>query len=201
MRAIPMRLVLASASVIALMAMTYAATSAYFSGTATTTTSISTATIGVQPWSGFPLNYSNLLPGESQEATVQVKNNSTAKADFFTQLISDGSGTNFCATPGNLFVKIVNVNEGATRYNGDICNLFPGWSGSTIAKTADDVAAGAVITFKVTLTLSTSAGNALQGANNADYVNLIAVQYNGPAPVAQTASPGAAWPAGDSNYN
>lgn len=199
MRAIPLRLVLAASSVIALMALTYAATSAYFSGTATSTTSISTATIGVQPWSGLPLSFSNLLPGESQEETVQVKNSSTAKADFYTQLISDGNGTNFCATAGTVNLKIDNVSAGTTQYNGDICNLFPGWGGSMIAKTADDVAAGAVVTFKVTVTLNPTAGNAYQGANNTDWVKLIAVQYNGPAPVPDPA--GAAWPAADPNYN
>jgi hypothetical protein len=52
-----------------------------------------------------------------------------------------------------------------------------------IAKIGDNVVAGGWKHLRVDLTLAASAGNAYQGGTNTDFVHLIAVQYNGPAPV------------------
>lgn len=198
MRAIPVRLILAASSVLALLALTYAATSAYFSNAVNGSTTVTTANISIGGFTGFPLNFTNLLPGDTQSQQTQVKNNGSAKVDLYVQLIGDGVGTNFCATAGTLNLKVDWVGH-ATVYNNDICKLYPGWSGSTIVKVADDIGVGNTETFMNYLTLAPSAGNSYMNASNTgDLIRMIAVQYNGPAPVPDPG--GAPWPAGDPNY-
>ena len=65
---------------------------------------------------------------------------------------------------------------------------------------ADDVAAGEVKYFNISLYLKTTADNTYMDAINKDVANLIAVQYNGPAPQADLTSAGIQWPNGDTNY-
>jgi hypothetical protein len=120
MRAIPIRLILAASSVFALAALTYAATSAYFSNAVNGSTTVTTANIHIGGFTGFPVNFSNLLPGETQSVNTQVKNDGTAKIDLYVQLISDGSGTDFCnPTAGLLTLKVDWAGHGQV-YNGDI---------------------------------------------------------------------------------
>ena len=201
MRAIPIRLVLAAASVLALAALTYSATAAYFSNAVNGSTTVTTANIHMGAFTGFPVNFTDLLPGDTQSQNTSVTNDGTAKIDLYVQLISDGSGTDFCNPTQVLNLKIDWVGH-ATVYNDSICKLYPGWGGSVIVKVADDVAVGDTASFTNSLTLSPLAGNAYMNASNAgDSIRIIAVQYNGPAPVPETASPGDPWPALDPNYN
>jgi hypothetical protein len=144
---------------------------------------VTTATIKAQGTAGFPITMNNLLPSDPQSTTVKVKNTGTATADFHVQLVSDGAGMDFCNPSAVLDMKIENLSAGTTPYNGSICNLYPGHGASVIPRIADNVPAGVEHTFKITLHLSSSAGNAYQGGSNTDWVNLIAVQYNGPAPI------------------
>ena len=82
-----------------------------------------------------------------------------------------------------LWVKIENLTAGQTMYDNWVCYLVPGWAYAQIAKLADDVPVNAVIHFRVSVTLATTADNSYMDKSNAEKVNLIAVQYNGPAPI------------------
>ncbi len=182
------RILLAAFTIMVVSALVVGGTIAYFSGTADEIATISTATINIGDTSNFPLNFQNMLPGESQSQEVAVKNGGSRQADLYVQLLSTSGGTNFCTPSDVLNVKIQQIDGWGggvvnTWYNGSICNLFPGWSGSTIAKVANDVNPGDWAYFRVTLTLDATAGNAYQGASNTDTVHMIAVQYDGPSPV------------------
>ena len=185
--------------VIALViALTAGATWAYFSSTINRTTTITTAKIAIGSTTGFPLSFSNLLPAEPQSLDVTIQNTGNREADFYVQLISDGSGLDFCNPSDVLDVRIEDLDVGGDWYSGSICNLFPGWDGSTIAKIGENVSAGTTKNYRIHLTLDPLAGNAYQDASNSDIVHLIAVQYNGPAPIPDddggTAMPQAQWP-------
>ncbi len=191
--------VLGSFAVIAvIVTLTVGATVAYFSGTENQTATISTATIDLDATSGFPLSFTDMLPGETQSLDVTVKNVGDRAADFYVQMLSDGAGVDFCNPNDVLDVRVDNLSDGWTGYNASICNLFPGWSGSTIAKIADNVAAGVTKTFRISVALDPTAGNVYQNASNADVVHLIAVQFDGSAPVPDNDGgatvPQAAWP-------
>lgn len=183
------KVMLAGLVVVALMATVAAfgvqGTLTWFSGTENRSATVTTATIDLDGIEGFPITVSNLLPSETQTVTVKAKNVGSAAADFYVQMISDGVGKDFCNPPPPVLdIRIRNITDATTPYGwASICNLFPGWSGSTIAKIADDVAPGAVKRFDIDVHLSTAAGNDYQGASNTDTVRLIAVQYNGPAPI------------------
>ena len=197
---LPARLVVSLAIVAAVASLAVIGTLAYFSGTSDDSVSIQTATISVGKVSGFPLSFTNMLPGETQAQDIQIQNTGSAKADLYVQLISTPGGTNFCTPNDVLDVSIDDLadgDQGGDIYNASICPLFPGWGGSIIAKVADDVAAAGVKTFRVRLTLDTTAGNAYQDASNTDTAHLIAVQYNGPAPLPdlQGGATQNAWPA------
>lgn len=168
--------------IVVVIALTAAVTWAYFSGTQTKSTTITTATISLSGTAGFPLNFSNMLPGETQSKDVNVKNTGNRSADFYVQLLSSGAGTNFCSPAQVLNVRIEDLDVGGNWYNGSICDLFPGWSGSKIVKVGEDV--GSLVTkhYRVHLTLAATADNTYQGASTTDTVHLIAVQYDGPAP-------------------
>lgn len=180
---VPVRLLASLVAILAVAVGTVGGTLAYFTGTLDKTTTVSTATIKVGNVAGFPLQFTNLLPGETQAQDVTVQNGGSGKADFYVQLLSTSGGTDFCNPTPVLNVRIEDRDAGGNWYNGSICNLFPGWSGSTIAKIADDVDPSATKNYRVHLTLAPTAGNAYQGASNTDTIHIIAVQYNGPAPI------------------
>ena len=94
------------------------------------------------------------------------------------------TGTNFCSRPAVLNIGIYDLDLSGYWYNGTNCDLYPGQGSSVIVKIGDDVAAGGWAHLQIELTLASSAGNAYQGGSNTDFVHLIAVQYNGPAPIA-----------------
>ena len=174
-------------------------TMTWFSGTENRSVSVSTATIDLTAIEGVPITISNLMPSDTQTVTVKVKNVGSGTADFYVQMLSSGGAPNFCSPTSVLDIKIRNVTDVWTPYPlASICNLFPGWSGSTIVKIANDVAPTAVKRFDIDVHLSTAAGNAYQGVSRTDTVRLIAVQYNGPAPIPDddggTFIPQAAWP-------
>lgn len=155
----------------------------WFSSVNSKSVTVTTGTIKAVGTAGFPITMSNLLPSDPQSTTVKVKNTGTAKADFYVQLVSDGLGMDFCNPTPVLDLKIENLSKGTTPYNGSICNLFPGHGASVIPRVANDVGPGVEHTFKVTLHLKSTAGNAYQNGFNKDTVNIIAVQHNGPAPI------------------
>jgi len=198
--------------IVLVIALTAGATFAYFSAQDTShSAKITTAKLGVVGWFSTPLMFPSMLPGDSVTQTIQIQNTSAdAKEDFYLQMEpeSPGGDTNFCYehdvtgwhfTP-KAWLKI--VEEGTTvRYDNWICYLYPvnlaGEGGKTIALLSDDVNPGQLKTYTVTLTLSPTTGNAFQGKTNEDKIHLIAVQYNGPAPVTVI---GSMWPVGDGNY-
>ncbi len=183
-----MRKVMLAGLVVVVVMATVAAfgvkgTMTWFSGTENRSVSVSTATIDLDAIEGVPITISNLMPSDTQTVTVKVKNVGSGTADFYVQMISSGGAPNFCS-PSVLDIKITNVTDGTIPYSwASICNLFPGWSGSTIVKIADDVAPNAVKRFDIDVHLSTAAGNAYQGVSRTDTIRLIAVQSNGPAPI------------------
>ncbi len=188
--------------IVLVLALSAAVTWAYFSGTKDESATITTATIGIDGTWNFPLQFLNMLPGETQSKEVAVANGGSREADFYVQMLSTSGGTNFCTPNDYLDIVIQEINGWGggvvgTWYSGSICPLFPGWSGSVIAKVGNDVSPGGVKYYRVSLILDPAAGNAYQGASNTDTVHLIAVQYNGPAPIPdkQGGTTQDAWPA------
>jgi len=137
-----------------------------------------------------------MLPGEQLTQDVSVRNGSNRPADFYVQLLSIPGGTNFCSPTPLLDVAIYDLDTGQWWYSGSICNLYPGWSGSTIVKVGEDIGVGVWKNYRVFLTLSGLTPNTYQGASNTSTVHLIAVQYNGPAPIPDDdgGTNQAAWP-------
>jgi len=172
----------------------------WFSGTDTRNQTVTTVTIDLHGVAGFPIIISDLMPSDIQTVTVKVKNIGTGKADFYVQMLSSGGAPNFCSPTSVLDIRIRNITDGGPNpYPWDsICYLFPGWSQSKIVKIADDVAPGAVKRFDIDVHLLPAAGNAYQNVTRTDKVRLIAVQYNGLAPIPDndggTLLPQAAWP-------
>jgi len=189
---------------LAVVALTATATWAYFSGFSDQLATVTTATISIGGVSNFPLSFSNLLPGESQAQEVAVMNGGDRAADMYVQMLSDGVGVNFCSPSSAIDVTIQQIGGWGgsvinTWYDASMCNLFPGWSGSSIPLIADNVPPADWAYFRVTVELIPTAGNAFQNADNSDTVHLIAVQSDGPAPIPDndggTSLPQAAWPA------
>ena len=182
------KVMLAGLMLVAVMATVAAfgarGTLTWFSGTENQSAIVTTATIDLDQFGGFPITVSGLMPSEVQTKTVWVKNVGSGTADFYVQMISSPGGKNFCVPDDVLGIRITNVTDGWTAYGwASICNLFPGWSGSTIVKIADNVAPEAVKQFDIDVHLSTAAGEYYEGVSRTDTVRLIAVQSNGPAPV------------------
>lgn len=168
----------------AIVALTVAGTLAYFTGTKDESGSLTTATISVGDTTGFPLSYSLMLPGESQTKTVTVTNSSDRAADLYVQLQTASADVDFCNPDAGVNLKI---EGGGTWYNDNICKLYPGWPGSLIVKIADDVAPGGTVTRDATITLPSDLpgdDSAYEGKTVNNTVHLIAIQYNGPAPIA-----------------
>lgn len=185
------KVMLAGLMVVAVMATIAAlgvnGTFTYFTGVKNESGSLTTATIRVGATTGFPMAFSNMLPGESQTQTVSVTNGSNRSADLYVQLQTAGGTThNFCSPDAGLNLKIVEPGV-KNWYNDNICKLYPGWSGSLIVKFADNVGAGASVSRDVVLTLPGDLpgdDSAYEGATVNNTVHLIAIQYDGPAPVA-----------------
>jgi hypothetical protein len=193
------------------IALTAVATYAYFYGTRSTTAEITTATIGIGETQGFPLVFSGMLPGETQALDVNIQNGGTRPADLYLQMIGSIPGYNFCydttTTPSwtyrpLVWLRIQDRVSGVNLYDSWICPLYPGQSFSVIASIGSDIPASGWQYLSVYLTLAATTPNGAQTADKTETVRLIAVQYNGPAPVPETTgfptmNP---WPAGDPNY-
>lgn len=190
------KLLLSVIALVAIATLTVAGTLAWFYGTQDQSATITTATIAIGGTWNFPLNFSNMLPGEQLYQDVSVRNGSNRHADFYVQLLSSPGGANFCSPTPLLDVIVADLDTGQWWYNGSICNLYPGWSGSTIVKVGEDVGPGVWKNYRVYLTLSGSTPNTHQDASNTSTVHLIAVQYNGPAPIPDDdgGTDQAAWP-------
>ncbi len=192
------KLLLSAVAFVAIAALTVVGTLAYFTGTRDESGTLTTATIQIGDVANFPIQFTNMLPGESQTVTVSVQNGSNRHADFYVQLqTASGTTLNFCTPNANVVLTI-----SGGWYNGDICNLYPGWSGSQIVKFADDVSPGAWVSRNVTITLPGDLpgdDSAYEGGTVNNTVHLIAIQYNGPAPIADKDSPGQLFPADGGN--
>lgn len=179
------KLLLGVVALVAIAALTVAGTLAYFTGTKDESGTLTTAIIEVGSTYNFPINFTNMLPGESQTRTIGVTNGSNRHADFYVQLqTASGTTLNFC-TP-NAGVQLTITGDG-TWYNDNICKLYPGWSGSLIVKFADNVAPGATVWRDVTITLPGDLpgdDSAYEGGTVNNTVHLIAIQFNGPQPIA-----------------
>jgi len=191
-----MRKVMLAGLVVVVVMATVAAfgvngTFTYFTGTKDKSVSHSTATIMVGATTGFPMDFSNMLPGESQTETVTVTNGSNRGADLYVQLQTITMEINFCDPDAGVNLKIVETGV-KNWYNGNICRLYPGWSGSLIVKFADDVGPGNSVTRDVILTLPGDLpgdDSDYEGKTNTSTVHLIAIQYDGPAPTADLDTP------------
>lgn len=195
--------------ILAVVALTATVTWAYFSSNVTETATLTTALIGIGETGGFPIHFDKVLPGESKVLEFSAKNIGNREADFYTQMVgwtgdeSNPGYLNFClGSLGDDAVRVT-VQEldaaGGTPVatwinNEKICNLYPGHTASVIRKIADNVAVGARKYYRITLTLNAFAGNEYMNKFNTDYVNLIAVQYNGPSPLPDKDSYYSAWP-------
>jgi len=202
--------VLLSALVIlAVVALTATVTWAYFSSNTTETATLTTALIGIGETGGFPINFDKVLPGESKVLEFSAKNIGNREADFYAQMVgwtgdeSNPAYLNFCLGSLGFNAVRVTVQEldtaGGTPMvtwinNEQICNLYPGHSASVIRQIANDVGVGVRKYYRITLTLNAFAGNEYMNKFNTDYVNLIAVQYNGPNPMPDKDSYYSAWP-------
>lgn len=169
-------------------------TLAYFSGTSVQNATLTTATISIGNPVNYPLNFTNMLPGETTTLNSSIQNTGNRAIDVYVQLQDNGHNIDLC-TPDTGTVLTV-----SGWWSGDVCQLYPGWVGSIIVPVAYNVPAGGWVTRDVSVTLPGSLGNAYQGGTVNNLVHLIAVQQGGPAPVPQTGAPGNPWPAGDSNY-
>jgi hypothetical protein len=181
----PTRILGGIAAIAVVAVLTAGATVAYFSGTQDRGgNTIATATIGVNS-NGFPLSFQNMLPGDWGFQDVEIVNQSTASADLFVQMLGDDpeTGFNFCIPNDYLDLRIEDLTLGGYWYWDSICKLYPGQATSVIVKVGDNVPPGGSKYLRIGLYLDIAAGNDYQGKSNTDTVHLIAVQYNGPAPI------------------
>jgi predicted ribosomally synthesized peptide with SipW-like signal peptide len=193
--------------IVLVASLSIAATFAYFSGTDQSKyAEVTTAKVAVGGTAGFPLEFLKLLPGDTQTKIIRIENKGDVLEDFYVQMIADSLGhTNFCYNDTYSVYKpmiwlTIKDSGDNVKYSDWICKLYSANltnEGMAIAKLADDVPGGESRDFRLDLTLSTAAGNAYQSGFNIDYVNIIGVQYNGPAPVPAT---GKIWPDGDPAY-
>lgn len=190
---VPARLVASLVVAVTVASLAIVGTLAYFSGTSTQNVTLTTATISIGNPGGFPLNFTNMLPGETITQNVSIQNTGNRAVDVYFQLRDNGpSNINLC-TPDTGTVLTVSA-----WWGDNVCKLYPGWGESVIAKIADNLPAGDTATRTVSLALPVTLGNAYQGLYANNVAHLIAVQTGAPAPVPDPA--GALWPAGDSNY-
>ena len=169
--------------IVLVLALSAGATFAYFSATKDETATVTTATIGIGGSGGFPLSFTNLLPGESQTQSFSITVGGNRNADLYFQMIGSGTTTtNFCIPDQVIWLKVTNPAETVTYWDNWICPLYPGQPTSQIAQLGTGVAPGATKNYKATLTLASTAGNDFMGGDNTDTVHLIAVQAGGPHP-------------------
>ena len=123
-----------SAMVIVLvLAFTAVATFAYFSATKDESATVTTVTIGIGGTGGFPLSFTNLLPGESQSQSFSITVGGNRNADLYFQMIgSGGTDTNFCIPDQMIWLKLTNPSETVTYWNNWICPLYAGQTAGTL---------------------------------------------------------------------
>lgn len=191
--------------ILAVLAATSTVTFAYFTNTRSEAVSFVTSRVGIDEVNNFPLQFSNLMPGEWQAQKVALRNTSSIPADLYLQMGANSATTmSFCAGPQGrilgLRIESVDANGAslADVYNNSICNLYPLDGSSSIALLAANVAPGEWRYFKFHVALNANVDNVyyMNGANK-DTVHLIAVQRGAPHPQAVT---GKLWPEGDPNY-
>lgn len=190
--------------IVLVASLSIAATFAYFSGTDQSKyAEVTTAKVGVGGVDGYPLEFKNLLPGDTQSKWISIQNAGTVAEDFYVQMkYDDLAHMNFCYAGEFKPMIWITIKDqwGIVKYDNWICYLYSYNAydeGMLIPKLADDVPAGETRSFEILMTLSTSAGNAFQNGYNYDYINLIGVQWNGPVPQPAEQK---FWPVGDPNY-
>ncbi|MFN2237395.1 MAG: hypothetical protein ACK2U1_24450 [Anaerolineales bacterium] len=202
-------------AIMLVVAFTAVATFAYFGNTREEEATISTAKIEIGQTSNFPLEFTNMLPGEVKSQNVAIYNSSTTAADLFFQMLAKPAEgeANFCLDLSEdppvpdevLDIRIKNRDTGNWIFNWkSICPLYPGQPNSIIQKLGDDLPPNTWLKLTVEVRLTGDAGNDLQNSTNTDIVHLIAVQYNGPAPKpVKTGFPTVIepWPKDDDNYD
>lgn len=195
--------------IVAVIAITATATWAYFSYTTTEYATVTTALIGIGDTYGFPLAFSNILPGETLSKEFRVRNTGNRAADFYAQLVGDDTYDdskymNYCLGPLGDEAMRVSIMELSGPGGSDvnlwidnmkICNLYPGHANSQIRQIGDSVPGNnGTKWYRVSVTLATAAGNEYMDKSNTDIVNLIAVQEDAPAPKPDKDSFYSAWP-------
>lgn len=158
-----------------ILAVVAAGAYAYFSDTATKTLNTTTATVKVGDTSGFPLAFSNLVPGiYSDWNYVTIENGSTIPVDLYTG-VKHRSGA--CDLKDKLWVEIVDASKNAI-WSGDVFDLFASW-----VRFANDMPAGATWGFYMRAKLDPNAGNELQNCNLVNDIFIHATQWDpGTAP-------------------
>jgi len=199
--------------ILVVVALAVGATWAWFSAQNTTEyATVSTAKLGIDEVHSFPLEFTNMLPGQTIAKDFWLVNEGNVKEDFYFQMIPDASetGFNFCYDtsknpmepwdPAVLYIWVVDDDNIWWVNGANLCKLYPIDSDAFIAKIADDVPAGATKHFVLYIKLHESADNKFQDKSNSDFINFIAVQYDGPAPQSGHGLPFQVWPEGDPNY-
>lgn len=172
--------------ILAVLAAAAAVTYAYFSNTKDTTATITTAKIAIGNTDYLPVSFINILPGETISKEIRVCAGGTRAADLYFQMVGSGDHTqeiNFCHPTPVLDIAVYDLDLSGSWFQGSICNLYPGQASSVIPKIGEDVEPGQCKNLRIDMTLLPTAGNDLQNGFNTDTVHLIAVQFNGPAPV------------------
>jgi len=185
------RITFSALVILIILALTAVATYAYFYGTRSETAEITTATIIIGETQGFPLVFSGMLPGETKASDFNIQNGGTRPADLYVQMIGSMPGYNFCydttTTPWTyrplVWLRIQDRVSLVDLYDNWICPLYPGQSFSVIASIGNDIPALGWQYLTAYLTLDRTTPNGAQGATKTETVRLIAVQYDGPAPV------------------
>jgi predicted ribosomally synthesized peptide with SipW-like signal peptide len=170
------RKVLASLLVIAVVAgLVGASTWAYFSNTVAADINTSNATVKVGALTGFPLNFTDLIPGQwTGWKEVSVNNASTIPADLYLGL-HDHLST--CDLKDQLSVQIERYDGSSwvSVYDADVKWLFDAWQ-----KVAEDMPASLTYYYQVRVQLVASYTD--QTCKTDAYVLIYAVQPDGPVP-------------------
>ncbi len=191
--------------ILAVLAATSSMTFAYFNSTRSEAAQFNTSRVAIDEVNNFPLQFSNLIPGEWQEQKVALRNTSTISADIYLQMgANHDSKISFCDGPQGdvLLLRIEAVEAGGASlgdvYNDSICKLYPRDGSSVISLLAGSVAAWDWRYFKIHVALKGSVDQLYYvNSSNVDTIRLIAVQHGAPKP--QPAA-GKLWPEGDPNY-
>jgi predicted ribosomally synthesized peptide with SipW-like signal peptide len=159
-----------------LLALIAGGTYAFFSDTATAELELTTASVEVGGTTGFPLVFSNLVPGIwSGWQPSTVYNASTIPVDLYTGL-KHVAGTCDLIHPDLLTVQIQRW-DGAnwvTVYSGGGEALFGSWN-----KIAEDMPASVTYSFQTRVLLDSTAGNEYQDCAISNSLFIHAVQWEG----------------------